>query len=105
MIEEKIYEGWAFTEHESEKAKMNNKIYKELREKYRIEHNFKQEIDNIEDYDVVLSRKAGYNHSVYTILKNEPELSRLELALIADHGNLCFGFSNEPNGSLYVFED
>ena len=44
MIEEKIYSSWAFTEHESDKAKMNYKIYQELCEKYRIENNFKQEI-------------------------------------------------------------
>lgn len=105
MIEEKIYKGWAFTEHESEKAKINYKIYKALCEKYRIQNNFSQKRDNIEDYDVALSREAGYKHSVYTILKNEPELSRLELALIADYGNLCFGFINEPNGTIHVFED
>lgn len=104
MIEKKIYDGWAFTENEREKAKMNREIYNELREKYRVTQYFNSQKDNLDDYDVALHRTSGYNHSTYEILKNEPNLSRLELALIADDGNLCFGFSNRQNG-LYVFED
>ena len=33
MIEKKVYNGWAFTENEKEKGKINREIYKELKEK------------------------------------------------------------------------
>lgn len=59
---------------------------------------------NPDDYDIVLKRTAGYNHSTYAVIKNNTNLSQLELALICDDGNLCFGYTME--GSLfYIFED
>ena len=79
-LEKKIYREWAFTGNESEKASINREIYKELCEKYKI------------------------NHSTYAVIKNNTNLSQLELALICDDGNLCFGYTME--GSLfYIFED
>lgn len=105
MIEKKIYDGWAFSKNEREKGSMNNEIYEELRSKYKVTQYFNKDRDNLDDFDVALSRKPGYNHSVYSVIKNSPNLSRLELALIADGGNLCFGFTNEYNGDLHVFED
>ena len=62
------------------------------------------EVENPDDYDIVLKRTAGYNHSTYAVIKNNTNLSQLELALICDDGNLCFGYTME--GSLfYIFED
>lgn len=104
MVEKKIYNGWAFSENEKQKGKMNAEIYNELCEKYRVTQYFNSQRDNLEDYDIALSHTSGYNHSTYKVIKNKPNLSRLELALIADGGNLCFGFSDDSS-ELYVFED
>lgn len=105
MIEKKIYAPWAFKENEREKGRVNREIYKEITQTYRVTQYFSEGRDRLDDYDVALSRKPGYHHSVYTILKNEPGLSRDELALIADGGNLCFGYMDEPGGKIHVFED
>lgn len=78
-IEKKIYSSWAFKENESEKAHCNREIYKELCEKYKIS---RYKVENPDDYDIVLDRTPGYNHSTYSVIKNNTELSQLELALI-----------------------
>ena len=83
-IEKKIYSSWAFKENESEKAHCNREIYKELCEKYKIS---RYKVENPDDYDIVLT-----------------ELSQLELALICDDGNLCFGYTMQGS-QFYIFED
>lgn len=50
---------------------------------------------NLDDYDLVYVRVAGYAHGEYTIHKNETDLSDDELALIFDGGNLCFWLHEE----------
>lgn len=110
-LERKIYESWAFTENESEKARINYEIYNDLINKYKIcRHDSKinliDGVDvNFDDYDVVIGRKACYHHGEYKVLKNTPKLSIDELALICDGGNLCFGYRYEGNNCFYVFED
>lgn len=100
-LQKKIYSSWAFTENESEKGNINREIYKELCKKYKIS---RYEVENPDDYDIVLDRTSGYNHSTYRVIKNTTNLSQLELALICDSGNLCFGY--RMDGSLfYIFED
>jgi tRNA U54 and U55 pseudouridine synthase Pus10 len=74
-LEKKIYREWAFTGNESEKASINREIYKELCEKYKIS---RYEVENPDDYDIVLKRTAGYNHSTYAVIKNNTNLSQLE---------------------------
>lgn len=99
MIEKRIYSSYAFTEDEREKGKQNREIYKELKEKYKVyRHDLKYHLQdgndcNFSEYDVVIGRKPGYAHAEYCIYKNAPELSLAELALLCDHGNLCFGYS------------
>lgn len=85
-LEKKIYREWAFTGNESEKASINREIYKELCEKYKIS---RYEVENPDDYDIVLKRTAGYNHSTYAVIKNNTNLSQLELALICDDGTFA----------------
>lgn len=101
MVEKKIYDMWAFSENAFEKRDMNTLILKELNEKYRINTNglvFNEqrrkfeEIDP-EDFDVIIkSAGSGYGCKHYDIIKNAPNLSNDELALICDGGNLCFGY-------------
>lgn len=110
MIERKIYSSYAFSENESEKRKCNAEIFEELKKKYKI---FRKDngltvtdgVDcNFADYDIVIGRKPEYHHALYRIYKNAPKLSEDELALICDHGNLCFGY-RISDGDFYVFED
>lgn len=50
----------------------------------------------MEKYDVVIEYAGtGYAHTKYRVLKNEPGLSTLDLAIICDDGNLCFGYRTE----------
>ena len=100
-IEKKVYSSWAFTKDEMEKGATNKAIYNELCEKYKIS---RYPVDNVDDYDIVLSRTAGYNHSTYEVIKNTTNLTQSELALICDDGNLCFGYTMEGS-RFYVFED
>lgn len=83
------------------KAHCNREIYKELCEKYKIS---RYKVENPDDYDIVLDRTPGYNHSTYSVIKNNTELSQLELALICDDGNLCFGYTMQGS-QFYIFED
>ena len=93
-MKRRIYSSWAFTENEREKAEINGEIYKELMGKYKVYRNDIQgESLKFEDYDVVSGRKPGYHHALYRVHKNAPGLSIEELALLCDHGNLCFGYS------------
>lgn len=108
-LEKKIYSFYAFTENESEKAKINNAMYKELREKYKIlkvsdvDHRLPTN-EELEQNDIVISRKACYAHGEYKIYKSPDEITLDELALICDEGNLCFGYSGNKN-FLSVSED
>lgn len=108
-LEKKIYSPWAFTENESEKAKINNAIYKELKEKYKIlkvsdvNHRLPTN-EELEQNDIVISRKACYAHGEYKIYKSPDEITLDELALICDGGNLCFGYRGNKN-FLSVSED
>jgi len=101
MVEKKIYSSYAFTENEGEKMSRNYEIHKELKDKYRVYRNdTKMELAdgadcNFDDYDIVIGRQPGYNHALYRIYKNAPGLSTLELALLCDGGNLCFGYMTQ----------
>ena len=110
MIEKKIYPSFAFTENEQEKAKMNAEIYREFIEKFKVYRN-DTKIDladgvdcDFSEYDIVIGRKPGYNHALYKVYKNNPLLNTTALALICDHGSLCFGFTMQGD-KIYVFED
>lgn len=44
---------------------------------------------------VLVDRGSGYAHHKYRIVSNPHNLSKRELALVADSGNLCFGYRME----------
>jgi len=75
MSERKIYNGWAFSSDMLDKRDQNKKVYMEIKDKAKLK---------------LVS--TGYAHRVYRVLENPENLSSLELALIADKGNLCFGY-------------
>ena len=90
MIEKKVYPSWAYTENQYEKRDINMEIYEELKEKYKIN---KYASENIEEYDIAFELNGfGYANKSFKILSNKAGLSSDELALIADDGNLCFGY-------------
>lgn len=97
-MEKRIYSGWAFSEGEGEKAKINIEMYEELKKKYKILIMSGVKFDRLWEEDVVLEYLGtGYGNEKYRIVKNNPNLSNHELALIADKGNLCFGYRIEGN--------
>lgn len=97
MIERKIYSSWAFSENEKEKAKINSEIYKEeLEPKAKQFYGTKRPTEqDMKDYTCYECIKHGYGHNVYKILNNPHNFSNLQLALICDSGNLCFGYRLE----------
>jgi len=79
MIEKKVYSGYAFKEKCNEKYKMNLSIYNEIKDKAVIE---------------IVS--SGYaNKKIKVTVKENETLTEDEKALIADSGNLCFGYRKE----------
>ena len=108
-MDKKVYSKWAFTENEEEKMKINKEIYNELKEKYKIykvsdiEHKEPTK-EELEQNDIVYSRRACYGHGEYRVYKCPDNLSEDELALICDKGNLCFGY-NGNKSYLIISED
>ncbi len=82
-LEKRIYSQWAFAVNGVEKSKVNHEIYKEIKEKAEVKW-----------------VKSGYGHKKYEVVSNPHNLSKEELALICDSGNLCFGYRTE--GDLIV---
>lgn len=69
--------------------------YKELVQQYKITKSVTADVDN---YDVVIERiGSGYGHTKYRVIKNKPMLPTLDLAIICDDGNLCFGYRTDDS--------
>jgi hypothetical protein len=77
-MDKKIYSSYAFTENEEEKQQINRGIFQEIKDKAKVK-----------------LVKTGYASSFYEVVSNPENLSTLELALICDRGNLCFGYRTE----------
>ena len=112
MIDKKIYAPWAYTVNEDEKQKINMEIYNDLLKKYKVSKTSKTynietrrwDDINLNDYDVVVEHSHdGYANTVYRVIKNDPNLSTDELALICDNGNLCFGY--DMRGGICIYTD
>ena len=108
-MERKIYSGWAFSENESEKSKINESIYDELKQKVVIHQQYSKisedEMENIKKEKTVIQYEGkGCYHNIYKILSNPHDLTNDEIALVADKGNLCFGYRKE-NGLILVHTD
>jgi len=104
-MEKRIYSSWAFTENHQEKAKINCEIYEELKTKAQVVYRWQLEgmsqeaLEQLkQEKSLLLDYKHGYGHTKYQILSNPHAFSMTQLALVADGGNLCFGYRME--GSL-----
>lgn len=108
-MEKKIYNSWAFTSNEQEKYQMNREIFQELRNKYKIckisDVSHKEPTkEQLEENDIVYSRSAEYLQGDYRIYKCPDEISTIQMALICDEGNLCFGYRGDKK-HIIVYED
>ena len=88
QLEKKVYSPWAYTENESEKSKINYELYKEIKDKAHCVggnngYGFSTSYMVIDDQDYFDSLKKN---------KGDKEVIN-QIALIADSGNLCFGYS------------
>lgn len=54
---------------------------------------------------VIIDAGSGYAHKKYRIVGNVSNLSIKECAIIADGGNLCFGYRSEDCGVIAVYTD
>lgn len=85
-----IISGWAYTTNESE-----------IREKYSERY---QEIAHLAE-SLKIKKDSQYARVKFSGVLESPEaqaLSELDLALIADQGNLCFGGQCERNGDTFT---
>lgn len=97
-IERRIYSSYAFTENEQEKAKINYRIYNEdLKPKAKHFYVTEPTEQETKEFTCCKCINHGYGHNVYRILSNPHKFDTLQLALICDSGNLCFGYRLEGN--------
>jgi len=107
MVEKRIYSEWAFTENEKEKAKFNYEIYSEYKDNNIFYHQWKgHEADDqsLKSQFVYENAGSGYAHTKYRVISNPNNLSTLQMALICDDGNLCFGYRTE-SGLIVIHTD
>ena len=91
-VEKRIYSGWAFTPDELGKRDMNYLIYSELKDNAFCQYPSKPaDEDTLKTKFVYEHAGSGYAHTKYRTISNPNQLSQLEMALICDSGNLCFG--------------
>jgi hypothetical protein len=102
VVERRIYSSYAFSENEGEKGNINYQIYKEDLEPKAKQFSSKNKPteEDLNQFTCYECAGHGYAHTKYRILSNPHKLSTLELALICDGGNLCFGYRME--GGLIV---
>lgn len=105
----KVYSNYAFDSSYEKEATINFLYYIDLVRKYKIEEIeedliYKNPTEEDLKSDIIYSRTTCYLHSDYRIYKAPEELTRDEIALMLDEGNLCFGYTSI--GSSYtVYED
>lgn len=89
MSERQISSGWADTPGMEQKAKTNREIYEEIKhlgEAKRI--------------------RTSYACATYKVTPTtDRQLTAHEMALIADGGNLCFGYRYEGGNTVTIYTD
>lgn len=109
-MEQKVYSAWAYTENSDEKVQINQKIYKELRDKVKIGYRDSKikgmniSKDDLQNYCCLVPCGRGYGNVQYQIISNPHNLSNDEIALVADGGNLCFGY-RAVGSTIVIYTD
>ena len=88
-MEKKIRSGWAYSGDEKEKASINREIYEEIKHLGKAER---------------IGTYRGCNTYRVTATTNR-KLTPHEMALIADQGNLCFGYRCEGTYIVTIYTD
>lgn len=86
-LEKTIYSPWAYMGSEGEKARINQEIYNEIKDKAKVKY-----------------VGSSYANRKYEVINNPDGLTDDELALICDGGNLCFGYRME-GGYIVIHTD
>lgn len=114
-----IHSNWAFGSSITNPYEQNRQSLNELNEKFKIstsdsyfDDNLRKFIkytpEELDQFDVVIGNPiTTYARKNYQIIKNKPGLSSLELALICDDGNLCFGYhgGSQEGQSISIYTD
>lgn len=111
-----FYTSWAYTDKATVASEANSEALKWIEEHYKVwfkspyrsdDMNFLVKSFGIDEANRIVRERAqkerdaevlleyvesGYGHIKYRVLRNIPNLSDGQLALICDKGNVCFGF-------------
>ena len=83
-------QGWAFKENEKELGQENYKRFKEISHMYD---------------EITLNKSPQYGHTKFygqLLTEEAKQLNEKDIALLADHGNLCFGGECTISGSQFT---
>ena len=100
QLEKKVYSPWAYTDNEDEKAKINREIFSEIKDKARCVGGSNGYGHNMCLMEVIDKEYFKDLEDENTSQERKKELLN-ELALIADGGNLCFGYSYQGKRGSY----
>ena len=109
-MKQKVFSSWAYTENADEKAQINRELYQKLKDKIKIgymDSNLKRiniSRDDLQNYCCLVPDGRGYGNVRYHIISNPHHLSNDEIALVADSGNLCFGYRMEGS-TIIIYTD
>lgn len=104
-----FYSEWAFSDMEESAPKLNREVLDNLRDvvSYRVIYgdNFEcRRPEFVGDDELILREFNGYNRNYFEVIEKPEWMSMDEVALIADTGNLCFGF-NVSGSRVTVYTD
>lgn len=105
-----FYSEWAFSDMEKSAPKLNRQILGEYRKALSYRKIYGQ--DNFEfsrpeftgEEELILRERNCYNRNVYEIIEKPEWMTMAEVALVADTGNLCFGFASNSS-AVVIYTD
>ena len=105
MLEKKVYSGWAFHEDATMKKRINEGIYRELKDRVLYIYGTSISQKDLARFCCLEYVGHGYANTKYRILSNPYGFTNDEIALLADGGNLCFGYRMEGANVVVVYTD
>lgn len=104
-----FYSEWAFSDMERSAPKLNREVLDEYRKalSYRVIYgdNFEHKRPEFTgDDELILRESICFGRNVYEVIEKPEWMTMAEVALVADTGNLCFGFASNSN-SVTVYTD
>lgn len=102
-----FYSEWAFDVNGNDKFDKNYEVFNSFQGRYccpMFNQTIEECIGNNPDKLVISNNVSGISCNTYIVHANPENLSMAEIALIADHGSLCFGF-NASGNSITIYTD